>query len=206
MTPVLGKGTLRGSWGRVALAAIGILLGACSGGGTRYAVDRGARLAPPVRIALLPLVNLSEDADGPEAVANMLWVELLRIPGVELVERGVVEAATRRARLLYTDRLSAEQMRQLADSLGTSYLMVGTVLGYGFVRKGREEVPTVSLALRLLDTRSGKTLWAVCSTHRGDERESLFGIGRERTLEEVTQRTVRDALASFRKMLRGSRR
>jgi hypothetical protein len=76
--------------------------------------------------------------------------------------------------------------------------MAGSVLEYGSVRTPEGEYPSVGVSLRLLDARDGRTAWSAMRVITGQDRESVFGMGRVRNLDQLTERLARELLAGFR--------
>lgn len=53
-------------------------------------------------------------------------------------------------------------------------------------------MPSFTLALRVLDGRSGEVVWTDLRARTGQDRETVFGWGREESLERLAESTARE--------------
>jgi curli biogenesis system outer membrane secretion channel CsgG len=143
-------------------------------------------------LAVLPPVNLSRYENAPDVVMNKLVVEMLEARIFNVLDPGLVEDVILRKRVRLTDRLSLETLHQLGEALGVQYLMLGTINEFGVVQDGRSSQPTVSISLRIVTCANGQIVWAASHSKRGDDAESVFGIGRITTLDQLAGATVRE--------------
>jgi len=167
MSPV----TLR--WLAVALAAT--LSAAPAGAAAASAADAVPPLLPLV--ALLPLTNLS---GTPEAAQTFDQLLLAGLAGVgPVVEPGIVNAVMDSLRQRPTTALSAGQMRAFRQALGARYLVLGTVIEHGMIRTPDAEYPCSGVMVKVLDADSARIAWAGSRYLCGDDKESIFGWGRD---------------------------
>jgi hypothetical protein len=78
---------------------------------------------------------------------------------------------------------------------------VGSIHEFGTRQQARREIPVVSLHLRLIDAESGKVVWAAEHALDGDARETVFGLGRVASVDQLAQTAVREALSSLEQLL-----
>jgi TolB-like protein len=177
-----------------ATVAAALLVAVCAGCGGHPAYYNGdvAALPDTTAVAILPLVNLTQDVNAPELVMNAVMVELLATHHFHVVDPGRVEQAIQDARIRFSDRLPPETLHTLAAALGVKYVFVGTVNEFQFVRESGFDVPTVSFALRMVACDSGNIVWAASHSKRGDDNESVFALGRIDTLEELATVTAHE--------------
>ena len=145
----------------------------------------------------MPLVNLSQQQNAPDVVLNTLIVQLLEIDAFAVIDPGEVHAVVLQKRLRLTDRLPLEMLQEIQTALGVRYVMEGTVNAFGMVNDGRETYPSVSVTLRLVRCADGRIVWAGSHARRGDDTESVFGLGRVGTLEQLTQITVSELMKTL---------
>ncbi|UCG51937.1 MAG: hypothetical protein JSW58_17530 [Candidatus Latescibacterota bacterium] len=149
-------------------------------------------------LAVLPLLNLTRYEAASDVVMGALVVELLDLKVFEVVDPGVVEVVVVEKRLRLTDRLPLETIRDLGDRLQVEYLLVGSVSEFSVVRKGKTELPNVSISLRLIRCGDGRIVWAATHSKRGDDAESVFGIGRISTTEQLVAVMVEDMVETMK--------
>ncbi len=186
---------------RSALAAL--LLAAMSvgcAGAHRLSLVTGAPLADHPRVALLPLENLSGAADAGESMSRLLGTELTARGWCELVDIGQVRGALRRLRVRNTAALSLDDLRSLGDSLRVHYVLTGSVLERGTTNTDDGPVPTVATTLKLLETPSGRVVWAKALALTGKDHETVFGYGRETDPARLDARLVDEMLADFKRL------
>lgn len=152
----------------------------------RNPLERGS-----ARYALLPLRNLSDDATAPEALFARVRGELER-RGASFVPELELERELRRGRIRYTDSIGVEQARKLADTTGAEYVLAGTLVDY---MAGLE--PRVTLALRVIDARSGARAGSSFVTLHGADFEGLLGLGRIEDENELSELAIERLLAGF---------
>lgn len=177
-----------------AALALGLLLAGCAA---------HAPLPPPAAgdrplVALLPLENLSGHAEYTDRLTQVVWTEMGRSPLWEVVDPGEMEAALSDARVRSSLAMTREQMQKLTKRTGARWLMAGTIVECGLVRTPDGEVPTLALALRLLDGETGRVRWTELRTRSGEDRETVFGWGRVTNLERLAQGTARELIEAVR--------
>ena len=193
--------TLAGSrpclFGGLMLGAV-LLVTACAGAPRQFMVPDGALTGHP-RVALLPLENLTETPEHGVLVMNIFFAELVRTGVFDLVEMGEVENALRELRIRKTGSLSTEQVRRLAEKLGARHLMLGTILEAGTVTTPDGPVPSLAVALRLLDGTDARVVWANVHIRTGEDHERMFGWGREDDFEQLALATASEMFQQLRK-------
>lgn len=179
----------------VAIVALAALAAGCAAHAPRA-------LAPPAGprplLALLPLENLSGRAEFGDRLTRIVWTELGASPRWEVVEPGELDAALADARVRSSLALTRDQIQRVATRTGARWLVAGTIIECGQVRTPDGDVPTLALALRLIDGSSGRVRWTDQLTRSGEDRETVFGWGRVTHLERLAQGTARELVAAIR--------
>lgn len=165
-----------------------LLLMSSGAGRAPDAPEDGGRAA---RYALLPLRNLSDDAEASDALFARVRGELER-RGASFVPEDALERELRRRRVRYTDSISTADARAIADATGAEFVLVGTLVDYA---PGTE--PRVTLALRVVDARSGSRAGSSFVSLRGADFEGLLGLGRIEEEDELADIAVSRLLARF---------
>ncbi len=168
------------------LAWIAFSLGGCGATAVypRIVLSPGAELA---RVAVLPFENLTERSAAGSQMSRVFFVALVREHLFEVLDTGPVEAAMDSLHILTSASLTRAQLTGLGQALAADYVLIGSVLQSNVVRTAAGDVPAVSVALKLVETRSGRVIWAGMDARTGADRESLFGWGVERDAQKLTE-------------------
>ena len=180
----------------IVIAATMLLVG-CSSNPNYYRSD--LQLDETATLAVLPLVNLSKYTEASEIVMNSLLVELLDLDLFEIVDPGIVDEVILQKRIRYTDRLPMETMQELGSRMGANYLLLGSIHQFDMITDKVEILPVISISLRIVGSETGTIVWAATHTKRGDDTESVFGLGRIDTLERLTAVTVKEITGTLKK-------
>jgi len=148
-------------------------------------------------VAVLPFDNLSQDSEAGTRVTRIMITELLASGAVDVVEPGEVTAAVskipgRQAAAAATP--STQDIIALGTELGVQALILGTVTQSEVLRSAGVQRPVVSLDARMVETETGKAVWAATHTETGGTISAkVLGTG-GKPLAETTRRTVRGLL------------
>ncbi len=190
--------------GIAVIALVSLALAGCAAHREAATPPPGTPPPPPTPVAILPLEELSGKAGAAEKFTRIVFTELVARGGWEVVDPGQVDGALALARLRSTGSMSRDQVRLVSDSLHVPYLITGTALEYGRVHTPDGEVPSVGLSLRLIEGRTGKVLWADQRFRSGDDKETVFGFGRESDPDRLLQLTIADLLSGLRAPVTGA--
>lgn len=150
------------------------------------------------RVALLPLENLSARPDASDRLSRVVTGVLGETGSCQPVQPADIEQVFTELRIRDMNGVTRERVPDIARRLDAQWLMAGTILEYGLTRTADGEVPSVGLTLRLIDGRDGRTAWSAMRVRTGEDHETLFGFGRVRSLDQLTERLAREMLAGFR--------
>jgi TolB-like protein len=167
------------------------------GGGARQMAWRGSPLSGHPRVALLPLDDLSGRAEAGAALTQILFVQLVRTGTCDVVESGSVGSALDSLRILKTTELTSDQVQALGRQLGADMLLTGTVLESSVEKTPDGDVPSVGVALKLIDARTAKVAWAALDTRSGDDHETVFGWGVQRNYQKLAEAMAVDLFKDF---------
>jgi len=173
-----------------------VWLAVACGNKPSYYRNDAASVEPGCRVAVLPLVNMTRDANAPDVVMNAIVVELLATHRFTVVDPGIVDDVIQRERIRLTDRISLETLQKIGTTLGVDYVFVGSVNEYQMMRDTQDYVPDVAFALRMVNCNTGSIAWAATHARRGNDAESVFSLGRIESLEEMTTIAAREMAAT----------
>ena len=174
------------------------------GEGLRQHIVDPARMPAMKRIALLPIENVSEQKDAGTKVTHIFMVEMFRAGIFSLPDMGEVEHAMAGAQIRAISEVDQVALLKLSDSLKVAGILMGTVLEYQMLRKGRVEIPAVAISARLLDAKTGEIVWVGNNFRKGDDKETLFGMGRESSFGRLAQETVSELVLSLKSGVGGT--
>lgn len=153
-----------------------------------------ARAGDPPRVAVFPFENLSGKADAGDLMTHVFFAELARRGAWQVIEPGAVDAVLDTLGIRNPASLTGAQLRAAADTLRATQVLMGSVLESGVVRGEDGELPAVGASIRLVDAASGTVLWTGLKFRSGDDHETLFGWGRERSAERLASKLARDLI------------
>jgi len=183
-----------------ALAFACLLLGGCAGTVKPYA-GPGLRKGERAKMAILPFENLSKAPGAGKTLEGMVLVEFLKRGPVSVVDPGQVSEALSKERVRIATSMSKEALVAVANDLGVDLVLVGTLHEYdmqtGTGAGGSGQIPVLALTLRVLDAHAGEIVWAANAARRGTDRETVFGIGRVHSLNNLAEETAAEMAKAF---------
>jgi TolB-like protein len=149
--------------------------------------------AEPLRVAVLPFVNLSGAERAPAEISTG-FERRLAARGYSVVAGPEVEAFLAADRVRYLDSLAGQVRQDLMTKLSASAVVYGTV--YTFVE---EQNAIVGISARML-RRDGSLAWAGVAGLSSEDTEGALGLHRiasvSRLAEKALDRLVRDLPAA----------
>jgi len=178
---------------RFALAVLAAVLTACAGTGPRYQ-DREMDFGSIRTVAILPLANLSRDAQAADRVRDVLATMLLATGSIYVIPHGEVLRTLAATGVAQPTAPGTDEVVKLGKALKIDAVVTGVVKEYGEVRSGTASANVVSLSLQLQETATGKVVWAASSTQGGiSAADRLLGSGGV-PMNQVTEAAVNDLL------------
>jgi len=151
-------------------------------------------------VAVLPFDNLSQDREAGTRVSRLMITELLASGAVDVVEPGQVNAALSKIPGLQRvgpPSLSTQDIITLGTDLGVQALILGTVTQSEVTRSGAVQRPIVSIDARMVETETGKAVWAATHTETGSTLSAkVLGTG-GKPMADTTRRTVQGLLVTL---------
>lgn len=184
--------------GPATLLVAAMALAGCSahGRGQRYQ-DRNMDFGAVRTVAVMPFTNLSRDNLAADRVRDVFASMLLSTGAVYVVPTGEVARYIGRVGIASPTTPSVDDVVKLGTMLKADAIVLGTVKEYGEVRSGTTSGNVVSLSVQLLETTTGKVVFAGASTRGGiSMSDRLFGGGGA-PLNDVTEAAVDDLLSKM---------
>jgi TolB-like protein len=142
------------------------------------------------RVAILPFENLSGQQDAGRKIEHLFLVELMSAGGYLVAEPGEVDRVLMQNRIRATTRVPFSALKTIGEELNVEFILLGTVLEYRSYGAPGGEIPSVAIAARMTEVNSGDIVWSSHHSRKGDDSETVFGMGRVTSLEALAQNTV----------------
>ncbi|MBI5576049.1 MAG: hypothetical protein HY896_06755 [Deltaproteobacteria bacterium] len=166
----------------------------------------GLRKGEGVKMAILPFENLSKTQGAGKSMESYILVELLKNAPVMVLDPGEVNAMLSKERVRLATSIPRETLVALGRGLGVDLFMMGTVHDFDMQiatgAGGSGQIPVVSMSLRILDASTGDIVWAGNASRRGSDRETVFGIGRIHSINNLAEETAAEMARAFSASLR----
>ncbi len=176
-----------------------LVLALVAGCGSGVRVYRAPALESAVgfNVAVLPFSNMSVDGLASDVIGFAIIQEMLNRDGYRLTSPSLVNEVMAMHRIRYAERMTTEQVRTLGQSLGVDGLLIGAVDIYEYRNEAGEEIATVSLHMRIIETTGGEVLWAADHHRAGNDGEFVLGFGLVDSLADLAQKVVREMIATL---------
>lgn len=180
------------SLGRLALLA-SMVLAACSGHRRTYH-DSSMDFGSVRTVAVLPFQNLTREGQAADRVRDVFANTLLAAGIVYVLPSGEVQRGIERAAVTGPATPSSEDIIKIGGILKADAIITGVVKEYGELRSGSATSNVISVSAQMVETATGKVVWAGATTKGGlSFSDRLFGGG-GRPLNDVTEAAVDDLL------------
>ena len=168
-------------------------LAACAAPAPRYQ-DKEMDFGSMRSVAVLPFTNLSRETVAADRVRDVFVTMLLATGAVYVVPHGEVVRNLGALGVQVPSSPSIDEVVKLGKALKVDALVTGTVREYGEVRSGTAAGNVVSLSIQIVETATGKVVWAASSTQGGvSTADRLLGSGGT-PMNQVTEAAVNDLL------------
>ena len=146
------------------------------------------------RVAIAPIVNLTNDKFAGEKVMNVVATEILRRGVFDVVEFGEVSKVLREEGLKQDNLIGKQLAARSGKRLNIEAMIMGSVMQYGVSNIGGSSFPEVSISLKLVDVNSYTILWETTHNIKGANiLDQLFGI-RKDSLEDLCKDVVEEMI------------
>ncbi len=180
--------------GRALLIVAFMTLTAGCGHGVRVYTSPALKSMTEYKVAVLPFSNLSSEGLAGEVVDFAVLQELMNRDGYQLVSPSRVHDILAELRIRYAERMTTAQVQSLGRRLGADGLLVGAVDTYEYRNVSGEEVATVSLHLRMIETTEGDVVWAADHHRAGNDGETILGFGLVDSLADLAQKVIQEMI------------
>ncbi len=174
-----------------------LVAAACASSSGRGYHDRSMDFGAVRTVAIMPLANLTRDTVAGDRVRDVLANMLLATSNIYVVPQGEAQRNIAAAGIQTPATPSTEDVVKLGKMLKADALITGVVKEYGEVRSGSASAPVVSVSLQMLETATGKVVWAASTTKGGVSLGDRLLGSSGTPMNQVTEAAVDDLLAKL---------
>ncbi len=174
------------------------LLASCGGGRHTYH-DGSMDFGSVKTVAVMPFANLTREQSAADRVRDVFVNMLLATGTVYVLPTGEVMRGVARTSLPSPSAPAIEDVVKFGTLLKADAVITGVVKEYGEVRTGTSAANVVAVSAQMIETATGKVVWAGSATKGGISLgDRLFGGGGS-PLNDVTEDAVDDLLRQLLK-------
>lgn len=143
-------------------------------------------------VAVLPLLNLSNNPEASRMVSSTLKKELKGKGWVLITPEQEVYRYLLKRRIRDTGSITRLTAREMGKVLGVDAVLLGSVSQYS--GKDSSKGITVGVGSRLVSTLDGSIIWADSKSYSGAEYEHVLGLGAVTSFEVLSRYVVKDLI------------
>ena len=169
-------------------------LAACAHSKSGVFRDQNMDFGAIQNIAIMPLANLTREQTAADRVRDVFINKLLSTGAAYVLPVGEVKWGITRAGISEPTAPSPEEIVKFAGIVKAEAVITGAVKEYGEVRSGTSSSTVIALDVQMLETQTGRVVWAASSTKGGITfGDRLLGGGGE-PMDVVTEKAVDDII------------
>jgi hypothetical protein len=185
---------MRNSRLKTALWPLVLLFASASCATGRKYQDKNMDFASVRTVAVLPFQNLSQQSTAAERVRDVFSNMLLATGALYVLPSGEVQRGLSRSGVALQTSLAKEEVISLGKAIAAEAVITGVVQEYGEARSGNTSANVIAVSVQMIETQTGKVVWAASSTKGGvGFWDRMFGGGGE-PMNKVTEDAVSDLL------------
>ncbi len=98
-------------------------------------------------------------------------------------------------RIIIRKGIGADHIKLIGERLNVDAIIIGCVKTYESEGKEKDtQIPVISVDARMIHADSCSILWIGQNYRRGDDYETIFGIGRIRSLADLSREVVKELI------------
>jgi len=146
------------------------------------------------RIAVLPFVNETDYPLANTIAFRVFMAKLVQTGRFDLAQEGDVREVFLHMRIWPGQQLHIEQIKILGDRLRVGLIVTGTVVEMAEVPMAGAVNPVIALSLRIVDPRSGETLWYTYHRREGEHYRKVMHFGVLNTVTSLANQVSQEVL------------
>ena len=145
-------------------------------------------------VAVMPFSNLTKEPAAADRVRDVFMTMLLAKSGLYVLPPGEIARGIVKAGIGNPAAPSSEEAVKLGSVVKADVIVTGVVREYGEIRSATTLANVVSLSAEMVETQTGRVIWAASSTRGGITLwDRLFGGGGN-PMNDVSEEAVNDLL------------
>ena len=150
------------------------------------------------KVGVLPFLNESGRRGAGETVTNIFITMLFKSEMFQVEEKGSIERFLIRNKLKALKKIDQSRLKKLGEWLNLDAVFIGIVEEFAGGDQGKNlRTPVVSMRVRLIDTKNGKTLWMTSHRKTGDDYVKIFDVGQVRSVTTLAKLVVSEAIETM---------
>ena len=147
------------------------------------------------RVAVLPFYDRSTAMAADAIVTKAFIGELYDSGKFEIEFPGNIKKFIVGERIIVRKGLGSDHIKQIGERLNVDAVIIGCVKKYESEGKKKyTRIPVISVDARMIHADSCSILWIGQNYSRGDDYETIFGIGRIRSLSALSRKLVNELI------------
>jgi len=147
------------------------------------------------RVAVLPFYNRSNAMAAGGIVTKAFIGELYDSGKFEIEFSGNVKKFIVGERIIIRKGIGSDHIKLIGKRLNVDAVIIGCVEKYESEgKKKTAQIPVISVAARMIHADSCSILWIGQNYRRGDDYETVFGIGRIKFLADLSREVVNELI------------
>lgn len=146
------------------------------------------------KVGVLPFINNSPRQGAGEIVTSIFMAVIFKSGIFQVEEKGNIERFLANHKIKSFKKISKKEFKKMGEWLNIDAVFMGTVEEFAGGDQGRLSTPVLSIRAKLIDLRTGKVLWMMRHSKRGDDYVKIFELGRVRSVSTLTKRVLTEAI------------
>jgi hypothetical protein len=171
-----------------------VCVAACAHSASDVFRDQNMDFGAIQSIAVMPLANQTREQTAGDRVRDVFINRLLSTGAAYVLPVGEVKRGITRAGINDPAAPSSEDIVKFAGIVKVDAVITGMVKEYGEVRSGTASATSIAISMQMIETQTGRVVWAASSTKGGISfGDRLLGGGGE-PMNVVTEKAVDDII------------
>lgn len=161
-----------------------------------FSVQESNQNTKSLTIALIPLDNLSEIKKAGLLTTNILLTTLVE-KGYNIIEPGIIENIMLKNKRILRGEIDFLTLNQITSQMDIDIIITGSVDNFQFARGSRQA--ELEIGIRTIDASNGKIISMYNNYSKGNDSESIFGMGKIDALGNLIRKTIDNYIHTFEK-------